>query len=406
MVNYCNRSTSDNDGKHPPKRSLSQAPLRPSTCGSTHADVDECLPVWLAQQDGPVRTRLIALCTVAAVLCLDTLAWRIAVAQLEGAADRWMAQARLGGWSVSDQGRVRGGWPWAATLAFSDVQTEGGDRLMPGGLSWSANRLVLSLALLQPATLGISVFGQQHLRLSHAPWLVFTADRAQAAIKLWGSRVPLAELQADGLEGGLAGSRHPKDVQVAGLSVRLDALAGAKAAWPPARLDLRAVGIGLPDTGQWALGARVAELSGSVLLTTPGAANPPATPAAPGTPEAERQARAWRDGGGRLAVQDLRLRWGPTQATASAVLGLDGRLQPAGTGQVDLAGSQATLSALASAGVIPSGLAATAGAVLAFMPRVPADPEAVRLPVVLRDNTVSVGQIPIVRFGDVAWSRQ
>ncbi len=344
------------------------------------------------------RKWLIGLSVVAALAVLDSLAWRIAVAQLATGADRWTADARRQGWVVTEQGRTSGGWPFAATLAIAGPEITGGDALLPGGLRWSSQRLVLAVAMFHPTRLVLAAAGPQRLHLSGLPELAFTASELAASIKLWGSAPELARINARALAGGIAGSRHPQDVQVENLALRVSAVGDPKTgnAWPSATLEIQAAGIGLPDIVQWPLGALVSELSGTLDLNSP-AAGPT------GPSDIESQARAWRDGGGRLDAHDFRLRWGPLDLGATASLTLDGRLQPTGSGSADLAGSGATLAALSSASVITPGLAATAGAMLAFMPRAPGNADAVRLPFRVRDDTVSVGQIPLFQFKNVRW---
>ena len=360
--------------------------------------MDEFDGVRPRDASGMRRPWLIGLAALAALALLDTLAWRVATAQLSTGADRWIADARRQGWVVTEQERVRGGWPFAAELAIAGPQVAGGDAMLPGGLRWSAQRLVLAVSVFHPTRLALAALGQQRLRLSGLPDLAFTGARLAASLKLWGSASALAQIDAEAVSGGIAGSRHPDDVQVASLQLRVSAVGEplTGGAWPSATLAIHAAGIGLPDTGQWPLGALVAELGGTLALHSPSAG-----PTGPS--DLENQARAWRDGGGRLDAHALKLRWGRLGLAADAALTLDRRLQPAGSGNADLSGSQATLAALSGAGVITPGLAATAGAMLAFMPRAPGDASAVRLAFRLRDDIVSVGEIPVFQVKDIRW---
>jgi hypothetical protein len=283
---------------------------------------------------------------------------------------------------------------------------------VPGGVAWSAGRIAASVSLWHPATLRIAVHGQQRLRVSHAPEITFSADRMTASVPLWTAHPDQAELQADAIAGGLAGSGHPDDVQIDALRLLLRSAAappprdGGKAGLA-ASLTVSMHGIGLPDTRQWALGGTIASAGGTLMLATP---DMPFwdTQAAPlGPPQA--QAEAWRDGGGVLRVRDLHLRWGPLTLQGDADLGLDGRLQPAGSGTADVTGLAAALDALVGSGLITPGLAATFKAVAAPMAHGPApgaDPaptDRLRLPFVLHDNTLAVGEIPLAHLNDIAW---
>ncbi len=69
-------------------------------------------------------------------------------------------------------------------------------------------------------------------------------------------------------------------------------------------------------------------------------------------------------------------------------------------------GWEATIDALANGGTIPDGVAQTAKAVLGLMAPAPgADGGAAPLsvPLTLKDSTVSIGTIPLLRVRPVAW---
>ena len=334
---------------------------------------------------------------LAGLALLDTLAWRIGVDQLAAGTDRWIADARRQGWVVTDQGRAQGGWPFAATLALSFPQIAGGDAQLQGGVRWSAQRLLLAVSLFHPTRLVLQPGGAQRLRVSNLPELAVTWDAFAASVRLWGGAPDLARIDASGVSGGLAGPGHPAGVRIAALHLRLAAPGATRAGnWPSATLEGHAMGISLPNGARWALGALVSELGATLEV-----ASLPAGLA--GGSDAESQARAWRDGGGRLEARDVRLLWGTLRLAATATFTLDRHLQPSGSGTADVAGSGATLGALSQAGVITPGLASTAGAMLAFLPRAPGNADAIRLPLLLQDGSLSVGQIPVMQLGEIRW---
>ena len=354
-----------------------------------------------------MRRWLFAPAALALLVLADTLLWWVAVGQLQAGLDRWAAQARASGWSVAAGARTRGGFPFRAELSLAGVSISGGARLMPGGLAWQADRLRLELALLHPATLVVSTSGPQHVRLSHAPPLVFTAARLRTSVPLTGVDGGTATLEASGVLGGIAGSRHPEDVQLASLQARLSGQTGSDGS-VSARLDAQVSGLGLPDTRRWPLSPNIAGLGGTLLLTSPPLGRHAGTPA---SAEPEDQARAWRDGGGTLVGQGLTLRWGPLAVAAEAKLRLDDRLQPEGAGAASGAGAGAARAARAGGGVAPEGVAATAKAVLALMPGSTgvtgplAGQQTLHLPFRLEQSTLTVARIPVVRFGEVDWGR-
>jgi hypothetical protein len=338
------------------------------------------------------------LAAVPVFLCLaDGLLWLWATHALSAGLDRWGAQLRAQGWTVQDGGRVAGGWPFAATLAVTDAKIEGGEQAVPGGVSWRATRVVLSVSLLAPDTLSVAPEEQQFLRVSHTQPIIFHADRMEALLPLLGGATRQAELSAQGITGGISGSHHPQDVRMDWLRVHIRTGLGkngqGKADGMAAELTLRAAQIGLPDIGRWPLGAVVSAVGASVAIYSPKLQEH-----APATAEAA----AWHAGGGSVALTDTLLKWGPLTLTGAARLGLDDRLQPSGKGTVDVTGAAAALDALVGGGVLQAGLAATAKAVLGAMAQLPGG-DAVRLPLVLRDSTLSVGPIPLARLNDIVW---
>ena len=343
-------------------------------------------------------------CVAAGLLTLHGLVWTMGSWLLQRQAASLLAAASQHGWSVTTGNRTIGGWPLAAALTIERPAIEGGERSIPGGLAWSADRLVARIRLLHPLTLVLLPEGQQFLRLSHAPDIGFTASRAEARLGLWTGSQGWGDFEADGIAGGIAGSRHPQDVLVAMLRVELRQapLASARdvAAVSSIAVNARAHDIDLPDIGRWPLGATISDAGAELtLLAVPLGLSDRSRSAAPASGAA--QAASWRDGGGRLQIGRALLHWGPLRLEGSAELGLDADLQPAGAGTVFVAGIGPALDAATGGGVMAPGVALTAKAVLGLMPQ--ADGGAVRLPFRLRDRTVSVGEIPMARLGQIAW---
>jgi hypothetical protein len=340
-----------------------------------------------------MRKWLSWLVAVPVCLCLaDGLLWVWATHALSAGLDQWGAQLRAQGWTVQDGGRTAGGWPFAASLAVTDAKIEGGEEAVPGGVSWRATRVVLSVSLLSPATLSVAPEEQQFLRVSQTLPIIFHADRMEAQLPLLGGPARQADLWAQGITGGISGSHHPQDVRMDWLRMHVKTRPG-KADGLMASLTVRAAQIGLPDIGRWPLGAVVSAVGASVDLYSPKLREHAPAPV---------EAAAWHAGGGSLALTDSLLKWGPLTLTGAAQLGLDDRLQPSGKGTVDVTGAAAALDALVGGGVLQPGLAATAKAVLGAMAQLPGG-DAVRLPLVLRDSTLSVGPIPLARLNDIVW---
>jgi hypothetical protein len=337
-----------------------------------------------------MRRLLTGLGLVAALLVFaDAAAWRIATWRMRDSLETVFADMRAAGWTVRcSQPRI-GGWPFDASLAVTNVHVEGGSSALPGGIAWQTSRLVASIALFDPWQLTISPQGEETLRLSHLPAVAFAADIMRATVPLGHGRIDQASLDAAGVAGGLRSSYRRQDVRIGRLSVQVRARVGQPGA--DASLDFKASDIGLPDTGRWPLGASVNGFAASATLHSPLLSGS----------DSREQAQSWHDGGGRLEVGTLDLHWGPLSLQGDATLGLDARLQPAGTGHAQVLGYAEALDALAAGGVIGPGMAVTYKAILGLMAHGP--DSAISVPLTLRDSTLSLGQIPLARFNDVGW---
>jgi len=285
------------------------------------------------------------------------------------------------------------GFPWGARLIVPSLSLSGGRAVLPGGVDWHAERVVLSVALLSPTRLTVEPEGEQTLRAAGGDPIAFFAEHFNAEVPLTDERLDRIDIAAEGLAGGPRHPGHMQDVRIGALRASLQA-DRAGASRTTARLSLAARQIGLPDDGHWALGATISQLDTDISL---------ASPALSGESPAE-QARAWHDWGGLLTVEALSLRWGPLSVRAVAELGLDDKLQPAGTGTARVHGAEAALDALARSFVLSPGVAQTAKAVLALMPAQADDGGQTRvLPFTLQDSTLSVGKTPLMHVGDIAW---
>ena len=349
---------------------------------------------------GLVMRRSLAVTTalIAFVFVVDTIAWAVATARLQNSLVTLRDQMQSDGWRVESGATTRGGWPFAATLAVTAASIEGGEKAVPGGVAWRTDRVELEVSWLHPRTLHIRPEGQELLRVSQAPAIVFSAEMLDALVPLGFGRPRTLDLKAASLIGGLARSGHPQDVRIGSLAVHLELphASDASNATLAAQLTVSAKQVALPDTRRWPLGATISAFSVEGDLISPRLT---------GSRPLE-QATAWRDGGGTITVRSLDVRWGPLDAQLNLDLGLDSRLQPSGRGHAVLAGYNEALDALAGGGSISPGLSTTAKAVLGLMALKPSEsqrPGAIDLPFALKDSTVSVGRIPLARLSDINW---
>jgi hypothetical protein len=343
------------------------------------------------------RLWIILLATPLLLVAADTLYWRIAETSLENGFSAWLAERRATGWTATTQKPVRGGWPLAATLTVPDVFLNGGDPDIPGGLTWSADRLTLRLALLRPGLLEVAAEGMQRVRLADGPDIPYTADRLRIALPLPSGAPPRsAEIIARGLRAGMpTGADVAAGMTIGELHLSLDFRQAAQSGEPALAFSLHAEAISPPPALARLLGARIANLTAEGALDGP----------MPRARSLVERAAGWRDGGGTLEIQRLALNWGPLDLTTSATLALDEQLQPMGAGSARVVGYAETLDALAAHGVISKSAVTAAKAVLSLLAHSPDDgsPPDVEVPLTLQYRTLSMRQVPLVRLPEVDW---
>src|SRR5205823_2808694 len=123
----------------------------------------------------PRRRSLVLLGAGLLLIGLHSLYWYLAEERLQTGLRDWLALRRATGWAADAGPVIRGGWPLAASLTVHDLKLAGGEPDIPGGLSFGAEHVVLSVALFQPQELRLQFEGMQHLRLSHWPDIPFVA---------------------------------------------------------------------------------------------------------------------------------------------------------------------------------------------------------------------------------------
>ena len=346
-----------------------------------------------------MRRRLIAAAGLVVVLpALDWAACALLQRRMHAEYDAWTATVSSQGWVVRSTGITEGGFPFGATLAIQGLDLAGGRAMLPGGLDWRSERVLLSLSLLHFWRLKVEPLGEQEVRVSGAKAVAFSADHLVASVPLGRARADRVTIGADGVVAGLLSSAQRQDVRIGHLSLSLKAVRGT-AARIDAKVEIAATGLDLPDNGRWALGGHVAEAAATIDL---------ASPALSGVAASE-QARAWHDWGGVLTVPSLRLRWGPLDLHANATLNLDDHLQPSGHGTATVSGWDKTVDALAAGGTLPDGMAETVKMVMGLMSHAPSGTEdgsagALSLPLTLQDNIVSVGKIPLIKLHTLTWN--
>lgn len=327
-------------------------------------------PVQAAPR-GRLLLRIVMACLVLAAATHTALWWTVTGRIMAG----WpvfVAQAEHDGWTINSETPYRAGWPLAATLRIPHLTAtrQLGETRFAGTL----DRVDITI----------------HPTDAHALLIV---PEGAGTVQLGGA-APIP------LRAASAALRAPLEGQQAMLLTVRDLVAGAAASVRLQRIDLQV----LPDAAAGAAtGIAVspalpppfdglANLAGRVILT------PPFPPAA--TPGAS--ARAWQQAGGRAAIPELHLDWGPLQAEGSLFGQLDPRLQPEVEGRLRVQGGLEVLDAASRSGVIQAGPASAARAVLGLLSMASRGAPVV-LPVTLHDNTLTIAQFALARVPLLNW---
>ena len=326
------------------------------------------------------KTRLTIILAGVVVLLLagDTAAWWLITDRMAAEVAAWQ-QARTAEGAVVHTGPPRrSGWPFEAVLILPDITLATDTPGQSDAIAWQSGQLRLVYAPWRPETLDVLVDGSQALRFGAAPTVAVGVGRLDVHIPLNSAG------QAEGIvfaarelslpiPGGL--------VRIGAVSLRLremDAFVSATDATVPGR--------NLP------FGGTIASLDFHARASGP----------IPDLRDLGAALVAWRDRGQRLGIDDLALHWGPLDVRGHASLGLDAGMQPEGTAAVQLTGFAEVLDALARSGAITRSDERVASTLLGLMARPGAsDVAEADLPLTLKDRTLSVGAIPLLRVPPV-----
>jgi hypothetical protein len=327
------------------------------------------------------------------LLAAETIYWRIAAGRLEQGFAGWVAVRRANGWIEQNAPTRLGGWPLAATLMVPAVSLAGGGPGLAGEIAWSAERLVLRVALTRPGLLEIAPEGRQQLRVSGALDVPYSGDRVRLALPLhtrpWPSFI---QAEADNLRADTSAGT----ATLRSLKLHLDLDPGARAGEPGLAASLHVTEASPPPGIFRPLGPSIANVQADAILSGPLSVR---------GERLSEAAAGWRDGGGSLEIKHLALSWGPLDLTGSATLALDDQLQPMGAGSARIIGYAETLDALAAHSVISHSAATAAKAVLSLLADAPDDgsrPE-VEVPLTLQYRTLSMRQVPLLRLPELDW---
>ena len=341
------------------------------------------------------RFWVIAVAIPLVLVAAEIAYWRIAAEQLRTGYHDWLAEQTAEGWDVGSGPPSIGGWPRAATLTVPNLTLRHSGPTIPGDFNVASAGITLSVSLLDPNTLHLSLTGPTHVRAGDMPDVIVTGDEASVSMPLQQTKTLSGVLSARGLRLESASGAWHLTIGLLNADATVAEVTPTDQSQPAARVSISSEAIALPAGIKWPLGPNISSFSMDGRLHGP----------LPSVRDIRRSAEAWRDGGGSVEITHLAMGWGPLGLTSSATLALDDQLQPMGSGNGRIVGYAETLDRLAATGVLTKSAATAAKAVLSLMAGTSDadEPSSVDVPLTLQYRTLSMRQIPLLRLPEVDW---
>ena len=326
----------------------------------------------------------------------EAVYWRVAAERLRSGYQEWVAAQVAQGWKVGSGPLSIGGWPRAAALTVPNLTLRHAGPAIPGDLDVASAGVTLSVSLLNPTDLHLSLTGPVHVREADLPDVIVTGEQTAVTVPLQQAGPLSVAVHANGLRLEAATGAWHVTIGLLNAQAEIAAQPQADPSQPAARFALSSEAIALPANIKWPLGANISSLSADGTLNGR---------LPPDTRDITHWAEAWRDGGGSLEISHLAMGWGPLGLASSATLALDDQLQPMGSGNGRIVGYAETLDRLAASGVLTKSAAIAAKAILSLMAGTGEadEPSAVDVPLTLQYRTLSMRQVPLVRLPEVDW---
>jgi hypothetical protein len=349
------------------------------------------------------RSRIVVAGIVLALLIAAYGAWWLhAAGKLRDGVAEWAEARRADGYAVAVEDVTVQGFPLKLEAVAQGFSI---GRDAPVAWRWTGPRLSASGPPWVGRKFSVSAPGGHRVEYDTPGGrrsIPFVAEKADAMVRV-GDDLKIARIDVDLQK--IVGI-WPELGEIKAGQLLFAVAAPGKAEPPPAtsprapevgRLAFIAVGVELPQTAApAALGPRINRAEAEILLLG-------AIP----TAHTKTALAEWRDAGGTLELDKLRLHWGEFQLESQGTAALDAELQPIGALTTRMWGVGAAIDALVGGGAIKPRDGATAKVVLRSLakPRNPTQniPPEVEVPLAVQDKRIHLGPIPIAPMPKIAW---
>lgn len=327
-------------------------------------------------------------------------AWLYAAGLMRDAVERWAADRRAGGWTVSHGPVAVEGFPFALRARIEAprvAQTEAGELR-----AWDGPAVTVTFRPWDMRRIDFAAPGTHQFRFGpdkRRRDVTVTARRAAGRAVLDGAgRVQRLSITLGG--AALAPTRDGPETAARAVELTLVVLrdgadpAPAPHRRPSLRLMVEFADIDLPPTMRPALGRRIEKLALVAVVKGRLAIGPPAEALA-----------AWRRDGGVIEVERLGLAWAALGLDADGTVALDRKLQPVGAMTARITGFRETVDALVAAGKVRPRVAMTAKIVLGVLAKTPEDggPSRVTAPLSAQDGALYIGPVKLFDLPVIRW---
>jgi hypothetical protein len=321
------------------------------------------------------------LAAVALAIVAWTGFWFYSANRLERSIDDWIAAKRTAGWDITHDGIEIGGYPYRLRVDVNAPHISWPNR--PGAPAWQADRL---------ATIA------HPWNLNHV--LADLTGRHVLSKEIDGARRRVAIVSEEGA-ASLTGAFRPEK----SLSVDLKRVDIAVDDRPNAHIDRWQLHLrpgqrtgDLQDFALIANNLKILEPAGlpfgqtAELVAVQGTLTGSIPP---GGTRRERTAQ-WRDDGGAVEFERIRIAWGDVGADISGALALDAEFRPIGAMTAKIKGHDRLIDAAAAAGQLPKHAVQPAKVALGLLAA--ANGGTLSVPLSMQDGTVFLGPVEIARL--------
>jgi hypothetical protein len=349
------------------------------------------------------RNRIVVAGIVLALLLAAYSAWWLhAAGRLRDGVADWVEARRADGYAVTVEDVTVQGFP-LRLRAMAQGFSIGRDA--PVAWRWTGPRLTASGPPWVGRTFLVSAPGAHKVEYDSASGrrsIPFAAEKAEGTVRI-GDDLKIARIDVD-LEKIVGTWPELGEVKAGQLLFavaapgKIEPLPATSPRAPEVgRLALIAADVDLPqNAAPAALGPRLNRFEAEILLLG-------AIP----TAHTKTALAEWRDAGGTLELDKLRLHWNEFQAETQGSVALDAQLQPIGALTARMWGVGNAIDALVAGGAVKPRDGATAKVVLRSMakPRNPTQniPPEVEVPLAVQDKKVYLGPIAIAPMPTIAW---